>query len=73
MSDAFPVDSDPVAVCVLRLERHHTELLITLSVTDDVRRRDSPRRLVTMDLENALDVVRETAEMLLASRIHDQP
>jgi hypothetical protein len=58
----------PVAVCVLRLERRDGDVLVTVTVAEDVTRDEVPYRLVTLDLERALAVVRTTATRLVARR-----
>ena len=55
----------PVAVCVLRLERQEEALLITLSVNPDITSRTTESNLRTLDLEQALNVIRETAAQFM--------
>lgn len=58
----------PVAVCVLRLERQEEALLISLSINPDIRLRTTSRSFRTLDLEWAINAVRETAEQLMAAK-----
>ncbi len=58
----------PVALCVLRLERQKEELLITVSINPDIRIRAAGRSFRALDLERALDAIRDTAAQLMAAK-----
>ncbi len=58
----------PVAVCVLRLEQQEEALLVSLSINPDIRLRTTSRSFRTLDLERALDAVRQTAAQLMAAK-----
>jgi hypothetical protein len=58
----------PVAMCVLRLERQKEELLITVSINPDIRLRTTGRNFRALDLERALDAIRDTAAQLMTAK-----
>lgn len=53
-----PIVPGTVAVCVLRLEPHNGDVLITVTLTYDVLRDDTPHQFVTLDVERAISAVR---------------